>query len=267
MPFPSEIESVQFFGALANNFSTNLAVGINATQNNIELVSTAGLPLGGFFLSIESEIIFCQGYTGNQLTVTQRGALGTVSAAHSSGVQVDQFIVSENVNQFIQRIIDLQTEIGKSLNPANGSIKQRLNSLESVSTAFRWKLSGACSSLPNNGPEDDFSYGRNDSIAGPVMTRSGQITAISVNQISPRSGGSVSYFPVINGVQYNNPGQRVFFDGSVGVEGEINNQIGVLVLPTPVNYFAGDVVKMRAITNSYGPNNSTTATVTFEMTE
>ena len=129
--FPTNIDILDNFGQGANNVQTTLDGAIDAGDTSITVVDATGIPLtGGYFIVIESEIIFCIGRTGNVLNVDQRGADGTIAAAHADTTPVNMYIVAANQNDTLDALIAVQTEIGSDT-PAVGTVKGRLSAAES----------------------------------------------------------------------------------------------------------------------------------------
>lgn len=69
---------------VSNRATTTLNGSINNSTTSIVVADGSVFPASDFFITIDSEILFCSARTGNTLTVT-RGQQGTGAAAHVSG--------------------------------------------------------------------------------------------------------------------------------------------------------------------------------------
>lgn len=85
----------------------------DGTGTSVVLTSGNGasFPTDNFYITIESEIMYCSSRSTDTLTVT-RGALGTSGVSHTSGVNVDAFVVDTLLNQHSAEINAIETALG-----------------------------------------------------------------------------------------------------------------------------------------------------------
>lgn len=88
---------------LVNGYAEgDLNGGITAGATSLTLTDAAGLPSAGFFrLKINNEIMVCSGRSGNTVSIVERGAEGTVAAAHSNGDLVDCVITNAALQRYL----------------------------------------------------------------------------------------------------------------------------------------------------------------------
>jgi len=121
---------------------------------------------------------------------------------------------------------------------------------------FKWMLQAGCRDLPSNGTEQNFGYGIRDANDGVTMMRAGHIGAMSVLVKSGHTSGAANFIICINGVNNNVAGQRIIIDGSSNGEGGVDSERGYIIFSSNLEYVAGDVIEVKAITSSWAPTNA-----------
>lgn len=88
---------------LVNGYAEgDLDGAISDVATSLDVLDAAGLPSAGFFrLKINNEIMVCSGRSGNTVNIMERGAEGTVAAAHSNGDLVDCVITNEALQRYL----------------------------------------------------------------------------------------------------------------------------------------------------------------------
>lgn len=107
------------YGA-GDRFSTTLNGGITDSDLSVTLSSVAGLNSNGGVLILDKtigasrEIIYYSSIAGNVLTIPSggRGIAGTSAVAHSSGAAASDVIISDHINELIEKFVVDHTTAG-----------------------------------------------------------------------------------------------------------------------------------------------------------
>lgn len=87
---------------LVNNWIGSITSGLTAGSTTIPVGDGTGLPtFGDFRLQIGSELILCDGRTGNNVSVVARGIEGTTAASHLSGAEARAVLTAGGLEQWI----------------------------------------------------------------------------------------------------------------------------------------------------------------------
>jgi hypothetical protein len=104
-----------------NNLQTTLdgalgATGDNTGGNGIALTSTVNFPTTGV-ATIENEIVYYTGITGNNLTGTVRGYDNTIGVTHNSGVSVSLDYIAMHHNALKDEIEAIEDDLFNGIRP------------------------------------------------------------------------------------------------------------------------------------------------------
>lgn len=192
---------------LINNVTTALndATGINASDTTITVDDATGLPTTGFFrIKMGTEIIICDGRSGNDLNAVTRGAEGTTAASHSDNTEVFCVLTAEGLERFL--LDHRGTPFTQETTWADGHgppapLNRMLDEANAALTvsSFTWVNQGSATATDSNGgvvmtiPDE-----ANHNLRGLVITAPTtpyQFT-VKANVIAPGSpmGGNSTHF-------------------------------------------------------------------------
>lgn len=117
--------------------TNNVALTLNGTINQIALTITVSdgsvLPQNeSFRLVIENEILLCDGVTGNDVSVVQRGVEGTTGAIHNDGVDVQVVATPGSLSQILLEAGFYDAGYGATGVPNNRHLDENGNTLTSA---------------------------------------------------------------------------------------------------------------------------------------
>jgi len=116
--YPGAIDSVASLYTPVDAFSTKplettTTGAVLAGDSTISVVSTSGGFAASYgVLSIDDELIVYTAKTGTQFTGCQRGAFGTVAAAHSNGASVKANMVAGFITALQSAVLAIENELG-----------------------------------------------------------------------------------------------------------------------------------------------------------
>jgi len=111
-----------------------------------------------------------------------------------------------------------------------------------------WVLSGGVSAV-SAGTTKIASMGHDNSIAGITVFRNGRILGLSVTMTLARTAGTLDFNALINGVIQNGAGETVTIDAT-------NTISNFLIMATPIDYSAGDIIELQTSTTGFSPTGS-----------
>ncbi|MEW6212375.1 MAG: hypothetical protein AB1631_28880 [Acidobacteriota bacterium] len=109
--FPGALDSAASLFEVKDNARSILAASISSTADSLTLASAASFPPSGA-ITIESEIIFYAGKSGNMLTGLVRGRESTAAKSHAAGVSVEVRVIAAHHNTLSTVIRAIETKLG-----------------------------------------------------------------------------------------------------------------------------------------------------------
>lgn len=110
--YPTSLDTTSTLGEVSNRAKTTLAVALAATgETQISLSDASGFPNSGA-LTINNEIFYYNGKTGNVLTIESRGQQGTVASSHLAGVSAYLRLTRGHWEVMKTSVIATETKIG-----------------------------------------------------------------------------------------------------------------------------------------------------------
>ncbi len=129
--YPTALDDNTTLLAADNKVSTTLNGAIDAVVTSITLTDASRFPSTGGVAVIESELLSYTGKTGNTLNGVTRGLTPTSAATHSTLVTIKLVIGSQYHNSVKDAVVAIETELGTLPKGSFGSVKARLDSMES----------------------------------------------------------------------------------------------------------------------------------------
>jgi len=109
--YPSALDNIEsLFGGLTDTAQDKLASAINNSVLTFSLSNASKFPLTRHIILIQDELIIVSSRTGNVLTIEQRGAFGTVAAAHGSQIIVSAIYSAAHHNTLVEALMKIQSE-------------------------------------------------------------------------------------------------------------------------------------------------------------
>lgn len=120
--YPTALDDTVSLFSTSNRANSTLSGAITSGSTSLTLANAAMFPTSGA-ITIENEIIFYTGKSGNQLTGLIRGQDGTLASSHNSGVEVSGRIIARHVQVAYDAIRALQAKLGIGADtPAAGEV-------------------------------------------------------------------------------------------------------------------------------------------------
>lgn len=193
--FPTSLDTSVSLFEVANRASSTLSGGISDSATSLTLASAATFPNSGA-ITINSEILYYTGKSGNQLTGLLRGRCGSVAASQTNGSAVRGNIISCQHEALRAALIAAQTKLGTG------------SSTPTANAVFQGTGTGASAWLPLTGTaQTSFNVGSGTAKAGNTLSL---LFSSDSNKPGFRWNGSTS------AMQFSNDGSNWFDIGNNG---------------------------------------------------
>lgn len=184
---------------------------------------------------------------------------GGLISKFQEGTAIDLSVINPGGDEKLQVDIDINelTELASGVDGAADFLliydtsatshkKVKPNTLTSGSGGGGWSFSGGAENVGGSTTDTDLNMGHHVTL-GVTMYKPGTIKGFSIVLTSARTAGTLTVSLTINGVQQTGSGQTFLIDGT-------NTIKNYLVLGTPINVVAGDVVGIHTKAASFSPS-------------